>query len=199
MTFQDKLTQLDQKARMQQIAEEEQKEQELLERAKKNDNFFMIFKSKEGSEQLRELIKISPPAAQLFMFLAEQADRTNAVVASGKALASYLNLSEPTISRALKILSKRTDDKEPYLEILKSGGTNVFVLNPDIVWSAWKTGKDYCLFGNAKILLSTSEQDIGLKKRLNVLIEKNKQMDLLEKPFDPWAEDFEQDIEKPNE
>lgn len=188
MTFQDKLTQLDQKARMQQIAEEEQKEQELLERAKKNDNFFMIFKSKEGSEQLRELIKISPPAAQLFMFLAEQADRTNAVVASGKALASYLNLSEPTISRALKILSKRTDDKEPYLEILKSGGTNVFVLNPDIVWSAWKTGKDYCLFGNAKILLSTSEQDIGLKKRLNVLIEKNKQMELLE-----------QDIEKTNE
>lgn len=179
MTFQTKIQELDQKARADQIAKEEQEEQELLERAKKNDNFFMIFKSKEGSEQLRELIKKSPPAAQLFMFLAEQADRTNAVVASGKALASYLNLSEPTISRALKILSKREEGKEPYLEILKSGGSNVFVLNPDIIWSAWKTGKDYCLFGNAKILLSTSEQDVGLKKRLNVLIEKNKQLELL--------------------
>lgn len=184
MDFQNKIAELDQKARAQQIAEEEQKELELLERQKKNDNFFMIFKSKEGSEQLRELIKISPPAAQLFMFLAEQADRTNAVVASGKALASYLNLSEPTISRALKILSKKEERKPPYLEILKSGGSNVFVLNPDIVWSAWKTGKDYCLFGNAKILLSTNEQDIGLKKRLNVLIEKNKQMELLKEITD---------------
>lgn len=173
MKFQDKIAALDKKARAEQLAKEDKEKAEAAERAKKNDNFFMIFKSKEGSEHLRELIKISPPAAQLFMFLAEQADRTNAVVASGKALASYLNLSEATISRALKILAIKTKDKEPYLEILKSGGTNVFVLNPQIVWSAWKTGKDYCLFGNAKILLSTSEQDVGLKKRLNVLIEKD--------------------------
>ena len=137
----------------------------------------MVFKD-GGSQKVRDLIKISSPAALIFMFLAEQADRTNAVVASGKALASYLQLSEPTVSRALKLLSKREEGKEPYLEIIKSGGTNVFVLNPDIVWSAWKTGKDYCLFGNAKVLVSTNEQDLGVKKRLNVLLEKNKQLEL---------------------
>jgi DNA-binding transcriptional regulator YdaS (Cro superfamily) len=114
------------------------------------------------------------------MFLAEQADRTNAVVASGKALAQLLKISEPTISRALKILSEKKDGKEPYLEILKSGGTNVFVLNPNIIWSAWKTGKDYCLFGNAKILLSTNEQDTTVKKRLNVILEKQQNLDLLD-------------------
>lgn len=174
-SFEETLQKADQKARQKEIEREEEEEKEARKRAQKNDNFYMLFKD-GGSQQVRELIKISPPAAQIFMFLAEQADRTNAVVASGKALAKVLNLSEATVSRALKILSKKEENKEPYLEILKSGGTNVFVLNPDIVWSAWKTGKDYCLFGNAKILITTDEQDLSVKKRLNFLLEKQIQL-----------------------
>lgn len=171
LSFSEAVQNANQKARQKDNEIAEQKEAEARERAKRNDNFYMLFKD-GGSQQVRELIKISPPAAQIFMFLAEQADRTNAVVASGKALAKYLNLSEATVSRALKILSKQEEDKKPYLEILKSGGTNIFVLNPEIVWSAWKTGKDYCLFGNAKILITTDEQDLSMKKRLNFLLEK---------------------------
>ena len=174
-SFAEAIQNANQKARQKDIDKQEEQEKEARERAKRNDNFYMLFKD-GGSQQVRELIKISPPAAQIFMFLAEQADRTNAVVASGKALAKYLNLSEATVSRALKILSKKEEDKEPYLEILKSGGTNVFVLNPEIVWSAWKTGKDYCLFGNAKILITTDEQDLSVKKRLNFLLEKQLQL-----------------------
>lgn len=177
MTFQNKIDELNAKSRMREIEELERKEEEARNKAKKNDNFYMLFKD-GGSQKIRELIKISPPAAEIFMFLAEQADRTNAVVASGKALAQFLKISEATVSRALKFLSKREEGKEPFLEILKSGGTNVFILNPDIVWSAWKTGKDYCLFGNAKILLSTNEQDSAMKKRLNILLEKQIQLPL---------------------
>lgn len=174
--FETTIQKAEQKARQKDIQREEEQEKEARERAKRNDNFYMMFKD-GGSQQVRELIKISPPAAQIFMFLAEQADRTNAVVASGKALATYLKISEATVSRALKILSKREEGKEPFLEIFKSGGTNVFILNPGIVWSAWKTGKDYCLFGNAKILIATDEQDLAMKKRLNFLLEK--QLELL--------------------
>jgi DNA-binding transcriptional regulator YdaS (Cro superfamily) len=178
MTFQDKLDELNAKSRQQDITEAEKTEAEARERAKKNDNFYMVFK--DHAEKLRELIKVSPPAAQIFMFLAEQADRTNAVVASGKALAAHLQISEATVSRAIKLLTARTDEKEPYLEVIKSGGSNVFILNPDIVWSAWKTGKNSCLFGNAKVLVSTNEQDISVRKRLNVLLEKSeKQLELL--------------------
>ena len=54
------------------------------------------------------------------MLLAEQADRTNAVVASGKALATCLGLSEPTISRAIKLLQTADENELPYLEVLKS-------------------------------------------------------------------------------
>lgn len=179
--FEEHMQKLNQKARQDEILEKEKEEEEARERAKKNDNFYMVFKN-GGSQKVRELLRISAPAAEIFMFLAEQADRTNAVVASGRALATYLKMSDSMVSRALKILSARVDDKgndkEPYLELIKSGGTNVFILNPEIVWSAWKTGKDYCLFGNAKILVSTGEQDLTVRKRLNVILEKNKQLEL---------------------
>lgn len=168
-------TELDNKARQQQL-EEEEKQREL---ARKNQNFFMIYKTKEGSAKLRQLINESPCAGVLFMFLAEHADRTNAIVASGKALAQLLNYSESTISRSIKILTATTEKdgkpKMPFLECIKSGVSNVFILNPNIVWSAWKTGKDYCLFGNAKVLVSSDEQDTMVKKRLNVLLSKSKE------------------------
>lgn len=173
MTFKEKVAELNTQSRILQAEEEKALEQEEREKERKNSNFYMFYKTKESSAKVRSLIKQNAVAAMLFMFLAEQADRNNAVVASGKALASLLEVSEATISRALKVLTTKKDNGEPaYLEILKSGGTNVFILNPEIVWSAWRTGKDYCLFGNAKVLLSTDEQDVALKKRLTMLIEK---------------------------
>ena len=175
MTFQDKVNDLDVRSRINQIKEDDKKEAEFAKREKKNDNFYMIYKDKESSQKIRELISKAPKSAELFLFLAEQSDRTNAVVASGKALATHLSFSESSISRAIKYL---TDNK--YIEVLKSGGTNVFVLNPSIVWQAWRTGKKSCLFGNAKVLVSMDEQDVSLKKRLSVLIDKSKNDDEIE-------------------
>lgn len=177
-TFDSYVAELDSKARQEQLKQEAESEAEERERAKRNDNFFMVFKTKEGAGKLRALINKSAAAAQVFMLLAEQADRTNAIVASGKALATALQISESTVSRAIKLLSTEAEDGKPYLEVLKSGNTNVFILNPDIVWSAWKTGKDYCLFGQAKVLITASEQDTVFRKRLNVLLSKQAELDI---------------------
>lgn len=160
------LQDLDAKSRRQQVEEEDKKAAEATALAKKNQDFFMVFK-KTGSPVLRDLIDVSPIGARLFILLAESADRTNAIVASGKALAAALDVSEPSISRAIKMLIERK-----LVERLKSSGSNVFLLNPEVVWSAWATGKDYCMFGNAKVLLSKNEQDKHTQKRLNVMLEK---------------------------
>jgi hypothetical protein len=162
--YSEKIAELDAKARQDQLKEQDEAEKRAQEEAKKNTDFFMIFK-KSGSPLIRDLIGESPIGARLFMFLAEESDRTNAIVASGKALAAALQVSEASISRAIKTLKEKK-----LIEVLNSGGSNVFVLNPDVVWSAWKTGKTACLFGNAKVLMSTSEQSPPMKKRLNVLL-----------------------------
>lgn len=169
--FDKKVAELDQKARIQQNKENDEKQREEEEKLRKNSNFYMLFKTKKSSERLRALIKESPIAARLFMFLAEQADRGNAIVASGQALAAYLEVSPATISRAIKVLTNQ-DEEGPYLEVLKSGGTNVFVLNPDIVWSAWRTGREWCLFGDTRVLISTDEQSAHIRKKIAMLLER---------------------------
>jgi hypothetical protein len=78
-----------------------------------------------------------------------------------------LGVSEASVSRAIKTLI----DKK-LIEKFQSGGSNVFVLNPEVVWSAWKTGKSHCLFGNAKVLISKNEQDKITRKKLSVVLEK---------------------------
>lgn len=175
MSYQNKIQELDAKANLEKHAEEDAQR----EASKKNENFYMTFK-KTGSPKVRELIRKNPVAGELFLFLAEEADRTNAVVASGTTLATILKTSQPTISRAIKAL-KEND----LVEILRSSGTYVFILNPDVVWSAWKTGKSYCMFSNAKVILSTKEQEPVIRKRLNVLLRQNKL------PIDDTSSDIE--------
>lgn len=167
-THNDRLQELDEKSRRQQVVDLDKRLKEEAEAEKKNQDFFMFFK-KTGSPVFRKLMAASPIAARLFLFLAESADRTNAIVASGRALAAATGASEPSISRAIKTL---VDGK--LIERLKTGGSNVFILNPEIIWSSWATGKDYCMFGNAKVLVSKGEQDLVMQKRLTVMLEKTK-------------------------
>lgn len=161
-------------ARIRDVEAQEKAEAEAFERAKKNRNFYMVFKTKDSSNRLRGFIEENPTAARLFLLLAELADRSNAVVASAEALAEVLEVSRATCFKAIKyLLDKGAMDK------LKSGGTNIFVLSPDIVWSAWNSSKGTCMFANAKVLTTASEQDKIMKKRLNhVMLKKTSQMPL---------------------
>ena len=128
--FEAKIAELNAKAQQDALAERERAEEEARERARRMITSLWSLRLKKGAERLRQLINKSGAAAQVFMLLAEQADRTNAVVASGKALATCLGLSEPTISRAIKLLQTADENELPYLEVLKSGGTNVFYTEP---------------------------------------------------------------------
>lgn len=141
-------------------------EKDKSELRKKNDDFYMVFK-RSGSPLLRNLIEKSSIAARLFLFLTEEADRSNALVASQKALAIKLEVSEASITRAIKMLEE--------LEMIErqfSGGTSIFVLNPAVVWNAWATGKNSCMFGNARVLISKDEQPEVIKKRVNLILTK---------------------------
>lgn len=141
-------------------------EDQRAEEEKKNRNFFMMFKQ-NGSPAVRKMIRLNGIAAELFLFIAENMDAKNGLVASGKAFASALNTSEASISRALKLL-----DEEGYIARFKTGGSNLIVANPDLVWSSWANGKDTCLYANAKVLISKGEQDANLVRKFSHLIPK---------------------------
>ena len=153
-------------SRAKEIAAEEEREREAQEEAKKNKNFYMVFRN-GGSQALRALMKKSPLAAQLFLYLAENIDKSNAIVASGRILADVLKVHETAVSRAIKVLVD-----ENCVVRIKCGGANVFVLNPEIIWNSWATGKNRCWFDNAKVLIGKGEQPESVRKQMAILLKK---------------------------
>lgn len=105
------------------------------------------------SEDWIKLNKKSHIATEILMFLMKHADRYNALVCSVNLLAEALGYGRTSITLAIKIL-KETG----FIDIKKSGNTNVFLLNKDLVWKSWGRNYKYAEFG-AKIIISESEQE----------------------------------------
>ena len=158
-------------ARDRELAEKKAEEQK--KRDRQNKDFFMIFKHPSAIGSIQNLIGKSPIAAKLLFFIAQHAGKDNCFVASQTALAEALDVSGPSISRAVTVLE---DSK--LVKRFRAAGSFIFALNPDVIWSSWSNGKDYCLFHSAKVLISKSEQDPDFgkvtSKNMRVAIKKTK-------------------------
>ena len=124
-------------------------EQEKLSNIRKNHNFIQLYKHNMAA--YRELIKTDPTAAEIFLFLAEYMTTENAVCCGQQVLQEVTGKSRSTVFRSVRSLKQKG-----FIHVLKTGSSNVYVLNPDVVWSAYKTSKPYCKF-EGPILISKSE------------------------------------------
>ena len=62
-----------------------------------------------------------------------------------------------TVQRAVKYLKDNG-----WVCVLKSGTSNVYIVNPDVAWTSYGNQKQYCKF-QANVLLSSSENAEYLK------------------------------------
>lgn len=115
----------------------------------KNKDFIQIYRSYIDS--IAELACQNTTAYKLFMLLIKHMDGNNALCVSTKALAEILNVSTRTIIRSVNYLKDNG-----WICVLKSGTTNVYIINPDIVWTSYANQKQYCKF-QANVLLSRTE------------------------------------------
>lgn len=102
-------------------------------------------------KDLRELAKRSPAAWQVFMLLTERMNRANAIVVSQATLAKILGYTRPTVNIAIKLLEDGN-----WLQVLKIGNLNAYVLNSKVVWRD-VGGKRFAGF-YAEVLVSEDEQ-----------------------------------------
>ena len=65
----------------------------------------------------------------------------------------YFNISKPTVTRAIRILKDHN-----FIDTAKTGTTNIYFINKELVWKSWGTNYKYAEFG-AKIIVSESEQE----------------------------------------
>lgn len=149
--------------RKMELEEQDKKEKEAHERAKKSPfkNFVQVNKDYYKAEDW--LMAKSPIAYRIFKFLINGMDDYNAVICSYKVLQETFDISQDTVRRAIKILKEKK-----YVDIYKTGTSNIYCINKNIVWQSWGTNYNQAKFG-ANIILSESEQEESIKSRVKTI------------------------------
>ena len=119
-----------------------------------NKNFVQL--SRQYLKDWRGLIKKSPLAAEILMFLVEKATSTvnggNAVVCSYQVLQEITGYKRSSVAAAIKTLKLQR-----WIESIRIGASAAYVLNERVVWRGASNGRQYAVF-SATIISSSSEQ-----------------------------------------
>lgn len=139
---------------------QEIKEQKIYEESKKDSNFVKIFR--DAMPELRWLSMKHPTAYGILMFIMEHMDYRNALMCSYQVFQDYFEVSGRTIGRSIKILKD-----SGFIDILKSGSSNVYIINTEVAWCSHADKKHYAKF-NGNILVSKKEnKDYVYKKQFD--------------------------------
>lgn len=121
----------------------------------KNKDFVQLYRN--HIDDIVQLASSNATAHKLLMFLIKHMDGSNALCASYAVLGELLGVSYRTVMRAAAYLRDHG-----WVQILKSGNTNVYVVNHSVAWTSYANQKSYCKF-DGTILLSSTENAEYLK------------------------------------
>ncbi|MGL5844977.1 MAG: replication/maintenance protein RepL [Aeromonas hydrophila] len=125
---------------------------------KKNDNFVQVYR--EWMPEIRWLMRNNPKAAELFMVFTEHMGTDNSIICSYEVIMEFLNVSKPTVSRAIKFLKENG-----FIDILKVGTSSVYIINHEVAWTTDNYKKKYAKM-NSSVLISHKENvDYKYRKR----------------------------------
>jgi len=134
--------------------------------------------SQEAFEARIWLMQKSTPAACILDFLVANMDKYNAVICSYKVMQEKFSYSKATVERAIKILK---DHK--YIDIVRTGGSNIYMVNKMLYWNSWGSNYAHAEFG-AKVIISSSEQDDETKEEIKLQIKRHTEIEIRTKKSD---------------
>ena len=146
--------------RQKELEEQAKKEKEERDRAKKSPYKNFVQLNKDAYKVEDWLMSKSPIAYRIFKFLINGTDSYNALICSYKVLQESFGISQDTVRRAIKLLKEKK-----YIDVYKTGTSNVYAVNKQIVWNSWGTNFDRASFG-VNIILSAEEQEISIQKEI---------------------------------
>lgn len=133
-------------------------------RLPKNMDFVQV--SRAELRAIADLGAKSSLALDLLMVLAQSMDKQNAVMISFKAMQQILGRSRPTLDRAVRLL--REDN---WIQVVKVGTANAYVLNKSVFWSDRGDKKHLASF-SAQIVTTLAEQDKDLRANPHVKLKR---------------------------
>ncbi|HGU3571344.1 TPA: plasmid replication initiation protein [Escherichia coli O103:H2] len=133
-------------------------------RLPKNMDFVQV--SRAELRAIADLGAKSSLALDLLMVLAQSMDKQNAVMISFKAMQQILGRSRPTLDRAVRLL--REDN---WIQVVKVGTANAYVLNKSVFWSDRGDKKHLASF-SAQVVTTLAEQDKDLRANPHVKLKR---------------------------
>lgn len=119
----------------------------------KNGDFIQF-----SREYLQNVAQISlygnQTALEIFMFICEHMDGYNALMASFQVLTDYTGKSRSTCARAVKWLYDNG-----FVDILKSGNSNVYIVNQKVAWTSYANQRKYCKFSGNMLISAAENKD----------------------------------------
>lgn len=136
---------------------------DLKELERKNHDFVQVKRSELLA--LNELAAKSGTAHRLLMMLVQTMNKENAVIFSQKAMQQEMDVSRPTIDRAIKLLK---DDL--WLQVVKIGTANAYAMNSNVFWTG-RRDKKLGVF-SAQVITTLAEQDKDLREKPSMKLKK---------------------------
>lgn len=146
--------------RLLEIHEEQKGEEQEREQADKNTNFVQLYR--DHMPEMRWLMTNHSFASSLLFFILEHMDNRNALACSYSVFEDYFGKSRMTIYRAIKLL-----EENGFIDVLKMGTSNVYLVNADLAWTDSRSSKKYAKY-DGKILVSKKEnKDYEYRKQFD--------------------------------
>lgn len=90
-------------------------------------------------------------AMKIYILIVSKMNKKNALIASYQFFIDYFKSSYSSVKRAIQLLKS-----ESVLQVKRSGGATIYLLNPDVVWKGKRTQMQYCEF-EANVVLTRKE------------------------------------------
>jgi hypothetical protein len=131
------------------IQEQEEEVQKQKEEKDKNTNFVQLYR--DNMPEIRWLMTNHGFASSVLFFILEHMDTRNALACSYEVFIDYFGKSRMTIYRAIKLLQENG-----FIDVLKMGSSNVYIVNSDLAWTDYNSHKKFAKY-DGKILVSKKE------------------------------------------
>ncbi len=126
------------------------REKEKIE-GKKNHNFVQLYR--DNLDKIGELARKNSMAISILFYFFKSINRQNSVIVNQMVLAEHFDVTRQTINTAIKNLKKMG-----FINILKTGGQCIYVINSDVVWTTYNDKRTTATF-TAQVVVNLNEQD----------------------------------------
>lgn len=130
-------------------------------RRTENQDFIMLYR--HYVQQIADLGMENSTALKVLLFLIRNMDGTNAIGVTQSLIAEMTGLARQTVSKAIKYL-----EANGWIQIFKLGRANIYVVNPDVVWTSYADQKQYCKFKGTLLLSSVDNWEVRKKNTTHV-------------------------------